>query len=171
MAEKTNKEKLYLKLIDGHTRAYPSKTKTEVQYAVAGEWREIKKCPDLQQKVEAKLQEWKNFEIKHRAKFLSFWGKASQPSVKTKTESKCHQSSVSSKVQTTDSKETPSTPSTSQDLQQSQSMGTVAYTPKQNKLRDEIVRKELVLVTLKKRKILGLFQMMKMKAYLRNNKT
>ena len=60
MAEKNEKQKLYLKLINGYTWAYPSKTKVEVQHTVTEEWREIKKCPDLQQKVEAKLQGWKN---------------------------------------------------------------------------------------------------------------
>ena len=76
--------------------------------------------------------------------------------MKTKTESVCQQSSASSKVETTESKEALSAPSTSQDLQQSLSKEIVASTPKQDKLREEIERKELIITTLKKKKDFGI---------------
>ena len=43
MADKCEKEKLYLKLISGYTRANPSKTKSEVQKNVSEEWQEMKR--------------------------------------------------------------------------------------------------------------------------------
>ena len=78
----------------------------------------MKKRPDLKQKVETKLQEWKTLELKHKAKFLSFWAKASQALPKTNNESEQRLTSEDSMVQTTENKESPSAPSTIQDIQE-----------------------------------------------------
>lgn len=68
---------------------------------------------------------------------------ASQAPPKTNTESECQLTSADSKVQTTENKESPRAPSTSLDLQESQSEGAVANTPKQTKLKSEVEKKKL----------------------------
>lgn len=148
MAAKTDKEKLYLQLINGYTRAFPSKTKTFTQQVVSQMWRDMKKNPDLDKQVAMKLQELKSIELNRKAKCFSFWAKASEASQKD-----------ASKPQTTDMSQNNDNDfpneSSSQEPHDSQSMHTVIPTPKQDKLKSEIQNKQFVIDLLKKKKGLG----------------
>ena len=155
MADKCEKEKLYLKLISGYTRAYPSKTKTEVQKNVSEELQKMKKNPDLHQNVEVRLQEWKAREIKQKAKILSFWSKVSEAPPKAKHEKEGQLTNVVMIFSANESAVNLNAPSTSK-VQSLKSLEVVASTPKQTQIKDDIIKQQIIIDTMNKKKDLGM---------------
>lgn len=143
-----DKHSLYQSLLNGYSKAYPLKSKQQHQQDVNKIWNKIKKEKNLCELVSAKIVEYKEKELKSKAKFFTFW--------KDKTEK-----NVSSNI--SDATEAENNLSTSLEelkltpVKYLENQQVDAKTPAQDKLKQEVKFLNAEITALINRKESGLF--------------
>ena len=159
----SEKYKLYNRLLAEHGKAYSDKKKDTIQKQVKSFWDELKekhlKFEELEDACNRKIEELRRIELKRKGMIFNMWPKSAKNSVGSDTSKE--DCTVNSSAIPSPTASIPSTPPTGDGTQSSSADSVVSKkakytTPTQDLLREQINQENDLLVSLHKKKSLGM---------------